>query len=290
MNPETSSWYESGYYEGGGKQEVKPIMIPQFKKPDPNPARVELEGRNLQVIVKLANIHLTPDKPEYLGGVWHVEGMVNERIVASGIYYYSSENITESRLMFRQAVQEPGYEQYDDNGVKATYGLENERPLNQNLGSIVTKEGRCIAFPNTFQHQVASFKVRNCVSKIHVHDTFLHALFEFQCDFTFQLEDPTRSGHRKILVFFLIDPSVQILSTSVIPPQQKEWFTDEMAKPTVSTEDQRILSAFVTSTDSTLFVLDEAKSHREELMKERKYFIKENNEQYFEREFSLCEH
>lgn len=46
------------------------------------------------MIVKLANIMLTPEKPTYSGGVWHVEGMNNEHIVASGIYYYDSENIS----------------------------------------------------------------------------------------------------------------------------------------------------------------------------------------------------
>ena len=30
----------------------------------------------LQVIVKLANIHLTPESPEYEGGSWHVEGQL----------------------------------------------------------------------------------------------------------------------------------------------------------------------------------------------------------------------
>ena len=30
-------------------------------------------GNNLQVIVKLANIHLTPEKPTYDGGSWHIE-------------------------------------------------------------------------------------------------------------------------------------------------------------------------------------------------------------------------
>lgn len=30
-------------------------------------------GKKLQVIVKLANIHLTPEKPSYNGGSWHVE-------------------------------------------------------------------------------------------------------------------------------------------------------------------------------------------------------------------------
>ena len=32
--------------------------------------------RGLQIIVKLANIHLTPEKPEYEGGTWHVEGQM----------------------------------------------------------------------------------------------------------------------------------------------------------------------------------------------------------------------
>jgi Fe-S cluster biosynthesis and repair protein YggX len=40
----------------------------------------------------------------------------------------------------------------------------------------------------------------------------------------------------------------------------------------------------------SLMSWDEAKKHREELMKERKYFVEENSKQAFEREFSLCEH
>jgi hypothetical protein len=36
--------------------------------------RLSLKGRTLQVIVKLANILLTPEKPDYPGGKWHVEG------------------------------------------------------------------------------------------------------------------------------------------------------------------------------------------------------------------------
>ena len=35
---------------------------------------VSLKGTTLQCIVKLANIVLTPENPEYLGGKWHVEG------------------------------------------------------------------------------------------------------------------------------------------------------------------------------------------------------------------------
>ncbi len=47
-----------------------------------------------QVIVKLANIILTPSNPEYKGESWHVEGMQNEHIVASGMYYYDSHNVS----------------------------------------------------------------------------------------------------------------------------------------------------------------------------------------------------
>lgn len=47
---------------------------------------------------------LTPEKPNYDGGSWHIEGQLNERICASALYYYDSENITESFLAFRQKV------------------------------------------------------------------------------------------------------------------------------------------------------------------------------------------
>jgi hypothetical protein len=199
--------------------------------------RVGLHARRLQVIVKLATVHLTPDKPEYPGGSWHVEGMTNERIVSTGIYYWDSENITESRLSFRAAVGDPSYEQNDRNGVREVYGLADEDAMNQVLGSAETRAGRALAFPNILQHHVDPFR----------------------------LADPSRPGHRKILVFFLVDPSVTIVSTSDVPPQQP-W-----------------------SPTSTM-TLEQAKEFRSQLMQERKFFVDEHNEKIYEREFSLCEH
>lgn len=212
---------------------------PVFTPPEPpdDSARVDLRGRGLQVIVKLATIHLTPDKPEYADGSWHVEGMMNERIVSTGIYYWDSENITESRLSFRAALDDPDYEQNDDNGLRDVYGLEDEDALNQLLGSASTPAGRCLAFPNILQHRVGEFR----------------------------LADPTRPGHRKILAFFLVDPSEKIVSTSDVPPQQP-W------------------------SDTSTMTLAQAEDYREQLMRERKFFVDEHNEQLYEREFSLCEH
>ncbi|MER8092440.1 DUF4246 domain-containing protein [Streptomyces goshikiensis] len=212
---------------------------PDFTPPERPGAsdRVDLRGRRLQVIVKLATIHLTPEQPEYAGGSWHVEGMVNERIVSTGIYYWESENITESQLSFRAALDDPEYEQNDDNGLREVYGLEDEDALNQTLGSASTPAGRCLAFPNVLQHRVGSFR----------------------------LADTTRPGHRKILAFFLVDPSESIVSTSDVPPQQP-W------------------------SDTSTMTLEQAKEHREQLMRERKFFVAEHNDQLYEREFSLCEH
>ncbi|MER5965239.1 DUF4246 domain-containing protein [Streptomyces sp. NPDC002057] len=219
----------------------RPVVpdAPDFTPPEPLDAadRVDLRGRRLQVIVKLATVHLTPEKPEYAGGSWHVEGMLNERIVSTGIHYWDSDNITESRLGFRAALDDPEYAQNDDNGLREVYGLEDEDALNQMLGSASTPAGRSLAFPNVLQHRVSPFR----------------------------LADPTRPGHRKILAFFLVDPSERIVSTSDVPPQQP-W------------------------SDTSTMTLEEARGYREELMRERKFFVDEHNEQLYEREFSLCEH
>ncbi|UJR21058.1 hypothetical protein I4U23_024158 [Adineta vaga] len=180
---------------------TKPIIMPdvnEFQMPSPLTSTIDLRGRKLQVIVKLANIILTPENPKYPGGVWHVEGMENEHIVATGIYYYSSSNLTQSDLQFRTVIRDPDYEQDDRRGVETVYGLVDDTPLNQSLGSIITKEDRCIAFPNIYQHRVAPF----------------------------QLNEPDQFGERKILVFFLVDPSLRILSTAHVPPQQSHWYTD----------------------------------------------------------------
>ncbi|KAH8064371.1 DUF4246-containing protein [Aureococcus anophagefferens] len=88
-------------------------------------------GRRLQVIVKLQTIELTPERPEYAGGAWHVEGTRNERIVATAIHYLECENISESRLAFREAVCEPYYEQEDHAGVRAVFDMGDEDPLVQ---------------------------------------------------------------------------------------------------------------------------------------------------------------
>jgi len=56
----------------------------------------------IQVIIKLVNIELTPEKPTYDGESWHFEGSLNEHICSTALYYYDSENVTDSHVSFRQ--------------------------------------------------------------------------------------------------------------------------------------------------------------------------------------------
>ncbi|KAJ3710148.1 hypothetical protein C8R42DRAFT_691526 [Lentinula raphanica] len=59
------------------------------------------KGQELKVIVKAANYTLSPGR-EYEGS-WHMEGMPHERIVASVIYYYETDEAIEDRgLSFRK--------------------------------------------------------------------------------------------------------------------------------------------------------------------------------------------
>ncbi|KAH9925048.1 uncharacterized protein BXZ73DRAFT_50116 [Epithele typhae] len=241
--------------------------------PPPTAGRVEfpLRGRTLQVIVKLASIHLTPEKPVYPGGSWHVEGMANERVVATGLYYYAMENVAESRLAFRQRVGDGDfgtklpYENGDYKGPTVVYGLRNDDALSQALGHLVAEEYKCVAFPNVYQHFVEAFK----------------------------LEDETRPGHRKILALFLVDPNVRILSTTDVPPQQQEWavaVAEAEALGGVRKLPQELLDMIFGFTEPALMSRKQAEEHREKLMEERSAFVEYHNEQTFEMHFAMCEH
>ena len=120
---------------------------------------ISLSGCKLQVITKLASIELTPEKPHYDGGAWHVEGMEDEKIVATAIYYVASENVTETQLEFRHAVCERfGYEQNEHDAPRYYYGIVNgdddfsinqpENGAHQHLGCCSTPERRALAWPN----------------------------------------------------------------------------------------------------------------------------------------------
>ncbi|KAJ5752939.1 hypothetical protein N7520_009856 [Penicillium odoratum] len=270
----------------GSWQDVMPILKPEpaeFKsKPDEKIQIYDVFGKTgLQVIVKLANIELSPESPEYEGGSWHIEGQLNERICATAIYYYDSENITESTLSFRQRIEagvfdgfDFHYPQSDRRFLQDIYGLDpdlnsssfHDQRVTQHLGSVVCRQGRLLTFPNVVQHRVTPFS----------------------------LADKSKPGHRKILALFLVDPHLRIISTANVPPQQEDWgkekydLTQGMLSQKVPPElrnmicDEGILQQ--------LMSMDEAKKFRLELMKERSVNSGRQNEAFENYSFGLCEH
>jgi hypothetical protein len=236
--------------------------------------RKEFAEEGIQVIVKLANIELHPEgKTEYEGGTWHVEGQLNEHICASAIYYYDQSNVTESRIAFREPtsyedLMELAYGQDDYGGVEEIYGVRQNGPRVQTLGSVLTRAGRLIAFPNVLQHQVQPFR----------------------------LADSTKPGYRKILALFLVDPYIRILSTANVPPQQRDWWAEGVRKQEKGTRLEELplelKDAVVDEIDDSDWPisLEEAKKVREDLMGQRSAFVEKVNKDYEQQGFSFCEH
>lgn len=223
----------------------------------------------IQVIVKLANIHLTPEKPTYEGGSWHIEGQHNERICATALYYYDCENVTDSYLSLRNQGDtgewhvDLGYNQHDHESIRRVFSIDPAGPTLQTVGRVLTREGRLLTFPNLYQH---------CVSP-------------------FELADKTKPGHRKILALFLVDPAVPIISTANVPPQQQHWWAQGLEpkdgdRPRLPAE----LRTMVRDSMDWPIGLEEAKATRLELMDERSALNQKGDEQLSYIEWGFCEH
>lgn len=86
---------------------------------------------------------------------------MNEKICATALYYLDSENITESRLAFRMQTLYDQDELQQVTGQDSYSWLEHEYGTSlgasgsaaagscvQTYGSVETREGRLLAFPN----------------------------------------------------------------------------------------------------------------------------------------------
>lgn len=165
-----------------------------------------------------------------------------------------------------------GYNQTYHDWIGPFFGLKNEGPSIQDLGGIETKEGRLLTFPNVLQHRVSPFR----------------------------LADPTKSGHRKVVALFLVDPNIKIISTAHVPCQQKEWWGESIMASTsgrvCSTSTPTLSTIPVELQDCILeqvkfpFGLNKAKELRLKLMEERKNFLIQSSEMFEQYWISLCEH
>ncbi|KAF1973741.1 hypothetical protein BU23DRAFT_580213 [Bimuria novae-zelandiae CBS 107.79] len=267
----------------------------------------------LQVIVKMASIELTPEKPDFPAGeltMRQVEGQMNERICATALYYLDSENITTSTLSFRMRTSEElrediSIEQGAFGWLEQIWGtgLADDDPCLQNYGSVETRQGRLLAFPNVFQHRVSPFS----------------------------LVDKTRPGHRRFIALWLVDLYQRIISTANVPPQQQDWWFDSVLRGTndpskQSTEQpaadleefvprasrseepkdedrsrhqggklpaelmEMVWGYFTSSHDTGLLSVEEVKEHRLKLMEARTAFVDQSEGDWYSHTYNFCEH
>ncbi|KAF9481714.1 hypothetical protein BDN70DRAFT_876033, partial [Pholiota conissans] len=261
-------WYPGVNYEGeteagrvywdetaeGIDWDTRPFIRPEpeaftpFNASSTFSLREKYEKSGLQVIVELINIELTSEKPQYDGGPWHIEGQLNEHIVATAFYYYSDSNITTSSITFRQWFDEedtvdlyykPPYFAW----CPVIYGCREDGPRIQDVGGVETREGRLLTFPNILQHRVGPFK----------------------------LADPTKPGHRKIIALYLVDPNIKVISTAHVPCQQQEWWWDRVAERVPGSVGlPRELQGIILKDVDFPLSFEEAKALKEELVDERK--------------------
>lgn len=139
---------------------------------------------------------------------------MNEHICATALFYYDNENITDSHLSFRTMADRENladresvgrtlrYDQEDSLSITRAFyfaSVMGEWPIPiQNIGSVLTRPGSAVFFPNTYQHRVQPFS----------------------------LADRSKPGHRKILALFLVDPAIPVISTANVPPQLRHWWAE----------------------------------------------------------------
>ncbi|KAJ9435466.1 hypothetical protein DIPPA_04109 [Diplonema papillatum] len=172
--------------EAAGVAKKNPNSVLFGKEDAAGPNLPKQLKQQFQVIVKVASIELTPEKPAFKGGHWHLEGVPAERIVATGIHYLGTENVTDSALNFRMAYEAPGYPQCGYEFCKYHYNMPQVQSDDMDscfggevdLGALPTKGKTCLFFPNNLQHRVDPFG----------------------------LVDGAKPGFRRFLVIWLVDP------------------------------------------------------------------------------------
>lgn len=90
-------------------------------------------------------------------------------------------------------------------------------------------------------------------------------------------------------MFFLVDPCKRVLSTATVPPQQHSWLEEALTRDLRARLPGNVIDVISKKLPWPMG-LDEAKAHREELMKERTRVRRVVNYSVFEVPFELCEH
>ena len=160
---------------------------------------IPLRNRSLQVVTKIVEYRV--NREENFDGVWHVEGMSHEEVLATALCIVQrDDNFAGAEIEFRRFLFEnEGNDLISSTPQNAnrptdTMGGGDVRPL----GSLKTPENRVVVFPNSHIHRLSS---------MHSSDG----------------ADATR----RIVVFWLVNPEHPIVSSANVSQQQGVLFLND---------------------------------------------------------------
>jgi hypothetical protein len=160
---------------------------------------VGLRDRKLQVVTKIVEYRV--NREENFDGVWHVEGMSHEEVMATALCIIQrDENFSGAEIEFRRFL-------YEDEGNTLIYSTPQnaKRPTDtmgggdvRPLGRMETPAPRVIVFPNSHIHRLSSM-----------------------------YSSDGKDATRRIVVFWLVNPDRPIISTANVAEQQKVMSLDQ---------------------------------------------------------------
>ncbi len=163
------------------------------------PKSISLRNRSLQVVTKIVEYRV--NREENFDGVWHVEGMSHEEVLATALCVVKrDENFSGAEIEFRRFLfADEGDKLIESTPQNAhrptdTMGGGDVRPL----GCLKTPAKRVVVFPNSHIHRLSSMR-----------------------------SSDGKDATRRIIVFWLVNPERPIISTRDVPPQQETMSLDE---------------------------------------------------------------
>jgi hypothetical protein len=170
---------------------------------EPDLAGASLRGQDLRVITKIVSYELREGSE--FDGVWHVEGMSHENIIATGLYILDRDDeFGGGDLMFKRAFLD--FEASNIfTSVQQVRHTSTENWISEGLvplGSVDTPARRLIVFPNSHVHKLSRM---------------------------FRMESSTKEVVRRtIIVFWLVNPeNTTMLTTNDLLPQQSVMSMDD---------------------------------------------------------------
>jgi hypothetical protein len=228
----------------GDPEQVDNYGQQEYRLPTLPDERQSLRGKSLQVITKIVDYDLAPG--DSFEEDWHIEGMPHEGIVATCLYILDhDDDLLGGDLDFKRSFFEHEANHMDSN-VSQHRNRAWEKAFEDGLkplGRVATPEGRLIVFPNSHVHRVMRLSALSspvgywvngnvepfdsddeddglCISsgvEEEEEDAVMAAAAtEDACPSCSE----TPKSHRRIVVFFIVDPDHRIMSTREVAPQQ----------------------------------------------------------------------